>query len=251
MIPRCGDGVTDVNEECDDGPMNANGPNSCRVDCTKPTCGDGIVDFLYGEVCDQGARNSFTAIDGCSPKCTLNLCSQSVHFDLTLNPADLLPRSPGAYHYVGSLNSPPCTEGTEWFVFSSPAPISSCQLDQFRNVLHGNTRCLQATNGRTVDFLQETSVCGDGVVEGNEECDAGLMNSDALSDSCRKNCRKARCGDGVQDSNEQCDGTPNCNSLCVLDCNASTTRPPRNSTALTYGEDETVINVNFASILAQ
>jgi len=233
--------------------LNGNGPNSCRLNCKKPSCGDGIVDFMYGEVCDQGKRNSFTAIDGCSPKCTLNLCSQSIHFETMVNPADLLPTKPGAFRYSGSLTNPPCTEGTKYFVFSSPAPISTCQLEQFRHVIHGNNRCLQARNGRSVEFLEERAVCGDGRVEGSEECDDGLQNSDYLPDSCRRNCRKAHCGDGVQDSGEQCDSTPTCNSKCLVDCGSTEPSSERsyNQTALTYTEDQTTINVNFANILAQ
>ncbi len=46
----CGDGVISAHETCDDGPANADRPNTCRTWCQKPTCGDGIVDD--GEQCD-------------------------------------------------------------------------------------------------------------------------------------------------------------------------------------------------------
>jgi len=39
-------------------------PSTCRVDCTKPVCGDGILDG--GEVCDDG---NTTGGDGCSGDC--------------------------------------------------------------------------------------------------------------------------------------------------------------------------------------
>jgi cysteine-rich repeat protein len=41
-----------------------NTPSQCRTDCTKPVCGDGILDG--GEVCDD---NNTTGGDGCSANC--------------------------------------------------------------------------------------------------------------------------------------------------------------------------------------
>jgi MYXO-CTERM domain-containing protein len=61
----CGDGVQTITEQCDDGPANADRPDSCRTDCTKPRCGDGIVDT--GEDCDTGSAGG----NGCSPTCKL------------------------------------------------------------------------------------------------------------------------------------------------------------------------------------
>jgi cysteine-rich repeat protein len=45
--PRCGDGVLDANELCDDG--NANDGDGCESDCKLPNCGDGLVE--PGVVC--------------------------------------------------------------------------------------------------------------------------------------------------------------------------------------------------------
>ena len=50
-------------------------------------------------------------------------------------------------------------------------------------------------------------VCGNGVVEINEECDDGALNSDTVPDACRStNCKRAFCGDGVVDLFEDCEG---------------------------------------------
>lgn len=58
--------------------------------------------------------------------------------------------------------------------------------------------------------------CGNGVVEGNEQCDDGESNSDEEPDACRKDCSSPRCGDGVVDAEEQCDEeAPHCVE-CVL-----------------------------------
>jgi cysteine-rich repeat protein len=47
--------------------------------------------------------------------------------------------------------------------------------------------------------------CGDGIVDGGEECDEGAANSDTDPDACRTDCSAPRCGDGVVDSGETCD----------------------------------------------
>ncbi len=63
--PGCGDGVVDVDEECDDGAANSDlDADACRSDCFSPSCGDGVVDA--GEGCDDGAA---LGGDGCSSTC--------------------------------------------------------------------------------------------------------------------------------------------------------------------------------------
>ncbi len=65
QLARCGDGVVEpfADEECDDGPANANAPNHCRTDCKKPSCGDGIIDDQAGEECDGSAASATTCLD--------------------------------------------------------------------------------------------------------------------------------------------------------------------------------------------
>ncbi|MDB4975195.1 MAG: Protease-associated [Myxococcaceae bacterium] len=47
--------------------------------------------------------------------------------------------------------------------------------------------------------------CGDGIVVSPEACDHGRDNSDSISDACRSDCQLAHCGDGVVDTHEACD----------------------------------------------
>lgn len=62
----CGDSVLDpVCERCDDGPGNSDvTPDACRTTCRPPRCGDGVVDT--GEGCDDGNRDD---CDGCTHAC--------------------------------------------------------------------------------------------------------------------------------------------------------------------------------------
>lgn len=72
-----------------------------------------------------------------------------------------------------------------------------------------------------------TGNCGDGAVDGQEECDKGAANSDRTADACRLDCKRPKCGDGVVDTGEVCDpgsagvGTPS-NPSCSSDCKKST-----------------------------
>ena len=62
-VGRCGDGVLNVDEECDDG--NANDEDEYSVDCQRQAvCGNGRTEI--GETCDDGNRVSG---DGCSDEC--------------------------------------------------------------------------------------------------------------------------------------------------------------------------------------
>lgn len=66
-------------------------------------------------------------------------------------------------------------------------------------------------------------ICGDGIVNGIEECDDGDNNDDDIADRCRTNCKNPSCGDGIIDpsNNEACDDEnvldgDGCTSECIL-----------------------------------
>lgn len=64
----------------------------------------------------------------------------------------------------------------------------------------GNT-C--ATGNSCIDGTCEPPSCGNGVVEGDEECDVGDANLD--TGVCKTNCEAETCGDGFVGPNEGCD----------------------------------------------
>jgi carbonic anhydrase len=62
----------------------------------------------------------------------------------------LLPSTTEHYQYVGSLTTPPCTEGVRWIVMRSPLSLSAEQLVQLHKYVHNNNRPLQSLNHRAV-----------------------------------------------------------------------------------------------------
>lgn len=68
-----------------------------------------------------------------------------------VNPGGLLPADRGYWTYMGSLTTPPCTEGVRWFVFEQPVSISRMQLRAFAALYRINSRPLQDRNGRRIE----------------------------------------------------------------------------------------------------
>jgi carbonic anhydrase len=68
-----------------------------------------------------------------------------------INPGGLLPGDRGYWTYMGSLTTPPCTEGVRWYVFEQPVSISRSQLQAFAALYKLNSRPLQDTHGRRID----------------------------------------------------------------------------------------------------
>ena len=58
------------------------------------------------------------------------------------------------YQFIGSLTTPPCTEGVLWLVMKSPMPISRQQHRLFTQLYPMNARPVQPVNGRPVREAQ-------------------------------------------------------------------------------------------------
>lgn len=72
-------------------------------------------------------------------------------FNLNLN----LPNNKGYYHYTGSLTTPPCSEGVQWFVFKEPITVSLAQVNVLNKLMPiNNYRYNQPLNGRTVEMTK-------------------------------------------------------------------------------------------------
>lgn len=62
----------------------------------------------------------------------------------------LLPENRGYYTYMGSLTTPPCTEGVTWLVLKQPVSISTEQMSIFARLYRNNARPIQPSNGRLI-----------------------------------------------------------------------------------------------------
>ncbi|MEM6731090.1 MAG: DUF4215 domain-containing protein, partial [Myxococcota bacterium] len=263
----CGDGAAQAGvEACDDGGMNSDSaPDQCRTDCTNARCGDGVVDT--GEQCDDG--NPFDG-DGCTG-CILdaNACpgadagsaigtaifegSSCVAQDFALGScggdgAELTVSwtapSAGVFTFssIGSTGDPvlyvrdgcggmelACSDnaagvdaqvsgiglmaGESVVLFLDAAEgCSDYRLSVKEEIcgdgfLDSTEQCddgnIDSSDGCSDACVLES--CGDGTLDASEGCDTGSSNSDVLPDACRTDCQAARCGDGVEDTGEECD----------------------------------------------
>ena len=71
-------------------------------------------------------------------------------FDGTIDPSRLLPGERDYFRYMGSLTTPPCSEGLSWTVFRAPVEASDAQIKQFAALFPHNARPVQKLNGRTL-----------------------------------------------------------------------------------------------------
>ncbi len=224
VVPGCGNGIveTDIGETCDDGSENSDTEaDACRTSCQLAGCGDGVRD--NGEDCD----GDDVAGTICADLPPLN------HGDLTCN-LDCSFDADECYQCGDGAIDPgeECDGAALGVVDTEPANCGNVTGKP-----DGELACLTDC---TYD-LGDCALCGDGAIEGPEQCDDATDNSDQPNATCRLNCTPAGCGDGIQDDNapryEQCDcgmdatALPaGCNTInidnvpntCKSDCTAPT-----------------------------
>ena len=61
-----------------------------------------------------------------------------------------MPTDTGYYRYMGSLTTPPCSEGVNWFMLIQPIQVGIAQVARFVEALGYNARPLQSVNHRLV-----------------------------------------------------------------------------------------------------
>ena len=62
----------------------------------------------------------------------------------------LLPTERSYFTYMGSLTTPPCSEGVLWMVMKAPMPISNEQIGIFARLYPMNARPIQSVSGRLI-----------------------------------------------------------------------------------------------------
>ncbi|TCL83096.1 MULTISPECIES: carbonic anhydrase family protein [unclassified Rathayibacter] len=70
--------------------------------------------------------------------------------EIDVDVAAMLPATLDHYAYEGSLTTPPCSEGVQWIVLSTPIELSAQQLAEVDKAHPGNTRPAQPLGERTL-----------------------------------------------------------------------------------------------------
>ena len=169
-------------------------------------CGDGIV--TRGEVCDDGVNDG--SYNGCGPDCL----------------------SFGGYCGDGILNGPElCDDG----VTDNDGRYGGCNPDCTPAGFCGDgvvqpldEVCDDGVNdgaygGCSGDCQMRSPYCGDGIVNGPEQCDEGLGGNLGDYGGCNPDCSLGPyCGDGIRQGEEECDdGNTDDADGCTREC----TRP--------------------------
>jgi carbonic anhydrase len=74
----------------------------------------------------------------------------TVQPSVVLDAAEILPERRDYYTYMGSLTTPPCTEGVLWLVMKQPMQASPQQMAIFSRLYPFNARPVQPNGGRVV-----------------------------------------------------------------------------------------------------
>lgn len=67
-----------------------------------------------------------------------------------IDPSTLLPATRSYYTYMGSLTTPPCSEGVLWMVMKQPVQVSQEQINIFSRLYKNNARPIQPIAGRLI-----------------------------------------------------------------------------------------------------
>lgn len=68
----------------------------------------------------------------------------------TIDPGAMLPDDRSVYRYMGSLTTPPCSEGVNWHVLREPISASAQQIAAFEKLMGDSARPVRAINNRLV-----------------------------------------------------------------------------------------------------
>lgn len=213
--PVCGDGILSGAEQCDDG--NNNNGDGCDGDCQiEAVCGNGTIE--NGEECDDG---NIIPGDGCSDTCT----SEAVCGNAIVEGSEECDDG-------NNNNGDGCDDDCEIEVPSSclsaqlvfgnettntcmvTCGVPSCYFDPaISGVIYEDDSC-------TTPCTAPTSTCGNGIIEGAEQCDDGNNNP---GDGCDPICvLEPICGNNILEGGEQCDdgnaaAGDGCSSTCQIE----------------------------------
>ena len=234
----CGNGIVESGEECDFGGIctggqlngtvttNASSVEACVAQGGRfsPVSGDGCTDTCRAEFCgdgalqQRGADNQLGTSD--DEQCDNgSVCSNDTQITCRLD-SDCA--GDGVCVYNAERN-PLCSDSCQMEGRPAAPPPQSTQPEPScgDGIVQGDEQCDDGTANSDLDPNAcrtdcTVSMCGDFVVDEGEECDSGTGNSDTRTDACRLDCTAPMCGDGVVDFNEQCDGGLGCQENCIF-----------------------------------
>ena len=67
-----------------------------------------------------------------------------------INARDFMPSDKSYYRYMGSLTTPPCAQGVNWYVLKTPIQFSAEQIALVKGIMGENARPLQRRNNRII-----------------------------------------------------------------------------------------------------
>lgn len=212
----CGNAILEDPEECDQGRFN--GKAECSTSCKLLYCGDGFVMRETGEECEPQTEEYYV-LDKVG-----NLSTEFRFLSVTSS-CGWFCKPP-----VCGADGKSCTGGCKWkYAGDCVVASSGAVLDSSSTSSGSAVASLSASSGseakaglspgsRSGASLSSVPVilCGNGVVDGTEECDDGNENP---LDGCQNDCKKPLCGDGIVQKGEECDDKNAVNDdACTVTC---------------------------------
>ncbi len=74
--------------------------------------------------------------------------------DISIDVSSFLPANQSYYNYQGSLTTPPCSEGVDWYVMKQPIEADKAQIEQFSAIYQLNARPVQPLHGRMIHIAE-------------------------------------------------------------------------------------------------
>jgi cysteine-rich repeat protein len=161
VVQRCGDGVLDPGEGCDDGEANAP-DGACLPTCARPTCGDGAIQG--DEACDDGELGNGDD-RACLPTCVAASCGDGRVW-AGVEACDAGAGNDDAGACTGACATASCGDGRVW------AGVEACD--------DGNQA---SADGCRAD-CRKVETCGDALLDDGEACDDGNGNPLDGCDGC-------------------------------------------------------------------